>query len=240
MPDPADYFAVEDLEGVPSALAAARDGVDALLRDRGLRRTTPSSTAESLLRGAAASASLDGVPTDVEQLRDGSAEPLALGAARLNAGLLALVPTVGTAPLQALARMHALAMAGLVADEALGRPRQAPDVVSQLHALARRLVGPTSAPGVAVAVIAHAEVARLQPFEAGNGLVARALERLVLAARGVDPSSVTVPEGGHQMAAGAYQEALEAYASRSQAGRRSWLLYAAKAVTWGAELSPLR
>ena len=29
------------LEGVPSALAAARDGIDAVLRDRGLRRTAP-------------------------------------------------------------------------------------------------------------------------------------------------------------------------------------------------------
>ncbi|MEJ7706884.1 MAG: oxidoreductase [Nocardioidaceae bacterium] len=193
MPDSVDCFALEDLEGVPSALAAARAAVDVVLRDRGLRRTTPSSTAESLLRGAAASASLEGVPTTVEQLRAGSADPLALGVARLNAGVLALLPTVGTAPLQALARMHALAMAGLVTDADLGRPRQAPGVADQLHVLARRLVEPTSVPAVAVAVIAHAEVACLQPFEAGNGLVARALERLILVARGVDPPSVTVP-----------------------------------------------
>ena len=37
-----------DLEGVPSALAAARDGIDVVLRDRGLRRTSPETTAESL------------------------------------------------------------------------------------------------------------------------------------------------------------------------------------------------
>ncbi len=50
-----DYFAVSCLsEGVPSALVAARDSIDALLRDRGLRRTTPELTTESLLRGAAA------------------------------------------------------------------------------------------------------------------------------------------------------------------------------------------
>ena len=29
------------LEGVPSAYAAARDGIDVMLRDRGLRRTSP-------------------------------------------------------------------------------------------------------------------------------------------------------------------------------------------------------
>ena len=48
------------LEGVPSAYAAARDGIDVMLRDRGLRRTSPETTAESLLRGAQASAALEG------------------------------------------------------------------------------------------------------------------------------------------------------------------------------------
>ena len=44
--------ALASLEGVPSAFAAARDGIDVMLRDRGLRRTSPEMTAESLLRGA--------------------------------------------------------------------------------------------------------------------------------------------------------------------------------------------
>ena len=48
------------LEGVGSAYAATRDGIDAMLRDRGLRRTPPGTTAESLLRGAHASAVLVG------------------------------------------------------------------------------------------------------------------------------------------------------------------------------------
>ncbi len=41
-------------------MTSTRDGIDALLRDRGLRRTTPDLTAESLLRGAHASAVLEG------------------------------------------------------------------------------------------------------------------------------------------------------------------------------------
>ena len=48
------------LEGIPSGFTAARDGIDVLLRDRGLRRTGPDLTAESLLRGAHASAVLEG------------------------------------------------------------------------------------------------------------------------------------------------------------------------------------
>src|SRR5690606_30102799 len=59
------------LEGVPSAFAAARDGVDALLRDRGLRRTPPEFTTESLLRGAIASGLLEGAASTEEQIRAG-------------------------------------------------------------------------------------------------------------------------------------------------------------------------
>lgn len=79
-------------EGVPSAVAAARDGVDALLRDRGLRRTTPELTAESLLRGAHASA-------EVEAPGEGVAE-MVEAAARLNAALLSQVPVIRRSPLQ--------------------------------------------------------------------------------------------------------------------------------------------
>ena len=59
MPDPSDPLVrLAALEGVASAMAATRDGIDALLRDRGLRRTTPDLTAESLLRGRALSEGL--------------------------------------------------------------------------------------------------------------------------------------------------------------------------------------
>ena len=55
----------------PSAYAAARDGIDAMLRDRGLRRTSPETTAESLLRGAHASAVLEGSASTLEEVRGG-------------------------------------------------------------------------------------------------------------------------------------------------------------------------
>ena len=61
MSEPVDPFLpAASLEGVPSAFAATRDGIDALLRDRGLRRTTPEDTARSLLLGAVATARLEG------------------------------------------------------------------------------------------------------------------------------------------------------------------------------------
>lgn len=225
------------LEGVPSALAAARDGVDVLLRDRGLRRTTPDLTTESLLRGAAASAQLEGSAASVEDIRAGNSDALATGAARLNAQLLALVPVVRQAPVQALARMHVLATDG--PPQSAGRPREVAGLAGRLQELGALLVAPGPAPALAVTSIAHAEVATLAPFASGNGLVARALERLLMVALGVDPTSLTVPEAGHRADEPGYREALAAYAGGTPTGHRCWMLFAARAVAVGASRSPL-
>ena len=45
-------------EGVPSAVAAATDAVDAVLRDRGLRKITDEQLSQALLAGARANAEL--------------------------------------------------------------------------------------------------------------------------------------------------------------------------------------
>ena len=91
------------LEGVPSAFAATRDGIDAMLRDRGLRRTVPEQTAESLLRGAHATAVLEGSGSSLEEVRAGTGDELAASAVRVSTELLSLVPVIGRSPLQAFA-----------------------------------------------------------------------------------------------------------------------------------------
>ncbi len=227
-----------NLEGVASALAAARDGIDALLRDRGLRRTAPELTTASLLRGAVASAKLEGSVATLDDVRNGCADPVATGAVRLNAQLLGLLPVVRRAPLQALARMHALATADL-GSGTVGRPRSTPGLAERLHALAALLVAEPHAPALAIAATAHAEVATLAPFGDANGVVARALERLILVSAGVDPSSLTVPEAGHAARAGEYRIGLAAYATTTIEGHRQWFLHAAKALTAGAAAGPL-
>ena len=70
MPDttPDPLAALASLEGVGSAMAGTRDGIDALLRDRGLRRTTSDMAAESLLLGAHASAVLEGSASSLDPL----------------------------------------------------------------------------------------------------------------------------------------------------------------------------
>jgi hypothetical protein len=235
--DPFDDLA--RLEGVPSALVAARDGADAILRDRGRRATTPDLTAEALLRGAAASGSLAGSTSSLDDLRSGAADALAVAAARVNAGLLALVPVVQRTPAQAMARIHTLAAVGLADPESLGRPRPDEGVAHGLQLLAERLIRPTAAPALAVAAIVHAEIATTRPFAAADDLVARAMERLLLVARGVDPACVLVPEAGHAAGPAVYDAALEGYASGELEGRRRWLLYAADAFSASLVASPL-
>lgn len=228
------------LEGVPSAFAATRDGIDVMLRDRGLRKTAPELTGESLLRGAWASAVLEGSSSTLEQVRAGEGDEIARAAVRVSTEVLSLVPTLKRAPLQAFARLHALAGLGSVADSGLGRPRNA-ESAAGLQQLAARLLAPTTAPAMVVAAIVHADLATSAPFASHNGIVARAAERLVLVTRGVDEKSLTVPEEGHRLFRDEYESNLRAYANAGGvSGVHAWLLYAAEAYAKGAEASPLR
>lgn len=232
------FAAAAALEGVPSIFAATRDGLDALLRDRGLRRTTPEDTARSLLLGAAATARIEGGDADADLLAAGGGDTTARAAVRMSTELLSLVPRWRTAPLQVLARLHALAAAGSVPDDDLGRPGN-PEAVARLGELAILLSRPTTAPGLVVAALVHAEVATVRAFGSHDGVVARAAERIVLVAQGVDPASVTVPEAGHAADVGAYRSALAAYGRGDTAGLTQWLNYAAMSFSRAAEASPL-
>ena len=227
------------LEGVPSAFAAVRDGIDAMLRDRGLRRTSPETTAESLLRGAHASAVLEGSGSSLAEVRDGRGDEVAQASVRVSTELLAQAHVLGRSPGQALARLHALAGAGSLAREDLGRPRDAA-AADRLQGVATLLTTATSAPALVVAAVVHADLAVAAPFGSHNGIVARAAERLVLVSRGVDEKSLVVPEAGHLVNRAAYESNLRGYRDGGRAGVHAWLLYAAEAFAAGAEASPLR
>jgi hypothetical protein len=227
------------LEGVPSAYAAVRDGIDVMLRDRGLRRTSPEHTAESLLRGAHASGVLEGSAASLAEVREGTGDEVANDAIRVSTELLSLAPVLTRTPLQALARIHALAATGSVDDERLGRPRDA-ESAARLRDMAAVLTAPTEAPALLVAAVVHAELLTAAPFASHNGIVARATERLVLVARGVDEKSLLVPEAGHLALRPQYESNLRGYAEGGAAGVHAWILYAAEAFAAGAEASPLR
>jgi hypothetical protein len=230
-----DPFAeAASLEGVPSALASTRDGIDLLLRDRGLRRISPDDTTRSLLLGAAATAALEGSVIDADELAAGAGDATARAALRLSTELLALVPVWRRAPLQAVARVHAL----VATDSVPGQPDN-PGGARRLASLARQLAQPTSAPALAVAALAHAEIATCGAFTTNGGMVARAIERIVLVERGVDPASVMVPEAGHAADEKAYRSALSAYAIGGDSGVAQWLRYSSLAFYRAVEASPL-
>lgn len=286
MPDPAPAHAalldglatLADLPEVRDGAAAARDACTRLRFHEGLRRRIPEAAAESRVRGARASAALDGadVPVDVVRaLMSGTrAWPTDLdpglrtlkGAVAATAESERVVALVRTAPLQALARLHVAAAAPVASpgpsggssgsgpDDTLGRPRlagetsaelvdlgTAPDasaVSVRLAALSDLVVAAASStrvPAAVVAAVVHAEVAAIRPFVHGNGLVARAFERALVQALGLDPTGVAVPEEGHAAQGGpAYLGSLAAYASGSAAGVRLWLAQAAGAYAAAA------
>lgn len=47
------------------------------------------------------------------------------------------------------------------------------------------------------AALAHAELVHSRPFTRANGTVARAVERYIVRAGGLDPTGVAVTEAGH-------------------------------------------
>ena len=132
--------------------------------------------------------------------------------------LLSVVPTLRQAPLQALARVHAVAAGASLPEDRLGRPRD-PESAQRLRGVADLLTARTSAPALLVAAVVHAELATAAPFASHNGIVARAAERLVLVARGVDEKSLVVPEAGHLALRAAYESNLRGYADGGRAGR---------------------
>ncbi len=219
-------------EGVPSAFVAARDGIDVVLRDRGFRRTTPEDTATALLRGAQASGELAAA--------EGHGETPEQDSIRVSTVVLGQVPVFRTAPLQALAALHAEAAAVLPADQR-GRPKDA-ESAGRLQRLSTILLDAGPCPALVVAAVVHAEIAAGVPFASHNGIVARAAERLTLVARGVDPACVLVPEAGHLAHEAAYRQALAAYGDGGMlegSGVHVWLRYAATAYVASIDSSPL-
>jgi hypothetical protein len=232
----ADLEGVERLEGVGSGFAATRDGIDALLRDRGLRRTSADLTTESVLRGAHASGVLAGSESSLEQVRAGEGDAVAQAALRISVELLGLVPVFGRTPLQALARLHALAAAGSVPDDAVGRPKDE-DSSRRLRDVTVLLGG--TRPALMTAALVHAELVTREPFGSYDGLVARAAERLVLVGSGLDAKSLVVPEAGHLRLRREYESNLRAYASGTRSGIQAWLIYCTEAYAAAGEASPL-
>jgi hypothetical protein len=223
-----------DLPGVRAAADAARGGVDRLLGHKVLRRESAGVSTESALRGARASAALEGVDVPLPELRAGEVtDPVVQGALRVSAALGSMMETWSRAPGQVLARLHVLAAADLAARADLGRP--APHAGARLSGLFSVITGTTTAPAVLVAALVHGELAALAPFGTADGVVARAAGRLTGITRGLDPKAVSVPEVGFaEFGREAYAEALAGYATGTPDGVAGWLVHCCRATEHGA------
>ena len=165
-------------------------------------------------------------------------DPVLAGALRvgqaLEGGATTLVGVWQRAPLQALARLHALAAADLVDEQLLGRPRQDPEVSPRLDLVTRLVTGASAAPAPVLAAVVHGELLTLAPFGSGDGVIARAVSRLVTIATGLDPHGLGVPEVYWLRRAEEYRTAAAGFATGTPEGLGPWLLMCCRALEDGA------
>jgi hypothetical protein len=229
------------LPGVAAASDQAREALGRAHRHRANLRRWPVTAAEAALRAARASAVLDGGGLKLDGQLDVSAasDPVFAGALRvaqaLEGGETTLVGVWQRAPLQALARLHVLAAADQVDEGRLGRPRADPDVGPRLELLAKIVTGGTGAPAPVIAAVAHGELLTLAPFGSADGVVARAVARLVTIASGLDPHGLGVPEVSWMRRAADYRDAAHGFAAGTPDGMAAWLVLCCRAMRDGAQ-----
>ncbi len=265
-PDPLESLALRlDLAGTVDEVRAA---CVELRSHPALRRHAEEAAAEAGIRAARANAALAGARLPVDAVREAvlglalypsdAAGDTVRGAVRVNAEVERLGSLWQRAPLQALARLHVAAGAGLIPDDALGRPRlpgedpldghdlfaedgspvPAPaggsEVAERLKALRKLLAKPggRTAPVLLVAAAAHAELMITRPFLAGNALVARGICRSILRYAGFDPTGVVVWEAGLLAMGVRYPLSLARYAD-DEDGAADWLRTFAAAMLDG-------
>lgn len=224
------------LPGVAEASEAARAAIARAHRHRVNLRGWPASAAEASVRAARASSVLDGGALSLSA--DGEADPVLAGALRvaesIEGGGTALAGVWKRAPLQAIARLHALAAADLAEPDRLGRPRSEGDVGRRLEMLAALVTGGTSVPAPVLAAVAHGELLTLEPFGVADGVVARAVARLITISTGMDPHGLGVPEVHWMRMSGDYRAAARGFASGTPDGLTVWLITSCRALEEGA------
>jgi hypothetical protein len=224
-----------ELPGVAAAGEEAREALGRAHRHRTNLRGWPGTAAEASVRAARASSVLDGGSL---QLPDAGDDPVLAGALRVSeaveGGATSLVGVWQRAPLQAIARLHALAAADLTDDDRLGRPRGDAEVGRRLALLADIVTGGTGVPAPVLAAVVHGELLTLEPFGTADGVVARAVSRLVTIASGLDPHGLGVPEVFWMRHSGDYRAAARGFASGTPDGLAAWLVMSSRALHAGA------
>jgi hypothetical protein len=221
------------LPGVAAAVEAARDAVAALALHPANRRGWPKSAAAAAIRAARASAALDGGSPAIDPGEDVVSDPVLAGSIRCSAAVAELAPTFGRAPLQAIARLHILAAAGLTDAATLGRPRSDAAVAARLSGLAEMITG-SGWPAPIVVALVHVELLVVEPFTTANGVVARAAARLAMVHSGFDAHALTVPEVALLRGAAEYRHLATEYAAGGPAALAGWIRFSCQTLQAGA------
>jgi hypothetical protein len=229
---------------VVEAVERARVACSRLARHPVLRRRGDQVRAVARAHAAMASAALDGVVLPETAFLDFAAGTTDDPAGRSARGALRAVieaariagswQAAGRPPpaLQALARLHTVASTGLVPAAEAGRPGQLETAgIARLRALDAVLAAP-QVPAAIAAALVQAEVSAVAPFPAATGVVARALARAVVIARGLDPTGVAVWEEGLRRETAA----LPGYDGGDRSATVGWMVAWAGAVAAGAEI----
>lgn len=241
-PDPLAPLA--ELPGVAEAGDEAREALGRAHRHKVNLRGWPATAAEASIRAARASSVLDGGSLSFSKegeapAKGERADGVLAGALRvaeaLEGGATALVGVWQRAPLQAIARLHSLAAADLTDPDQLGRPRtDDPDVGRRLELLGEIVGGGSRVPATVLAAVAHGELLSLAPFGVADGVVARAVSRLITMSSGLDPHGLGVPEMYWMRQVGEYRAAARGFASGTADGLTAWLICSSRALHAGA------
>lgn len=255
--------ALAETAAVQGGSERARAACEQLRWHQALRRRTAEVGAEGRIQGAQASAALEGADLPVAVVRHISVGAVdvtdavgqLVGAALQVTAQADYVSArhqqiVVTAPAQALAMLHTAAAARRHHPETVGRPRYASEVVIdgtvtlprppvgaefdlRLAALTEVLAAPTDTPALLVAALAWAELTTLGVFVHSNALVARAMLRVVMVGRGLDPLGVCVPEVAVLADPALYARRLTGYCTGTLTGVTEWVEYCSDVVVSG-------
>ncbi|MFG2903975.1 oxidoreductase [Kitasatospora sp. NPDC048286] len=119
----------------------------------------------------------------------------------------------------------------------------AEEVAARLDQLSRLLVARAEGQGVGtpalvVASVVHGELLALRPFGTHNGVIARAAQRIVLIAEGLDPKSICPAEVGlAELGTAAYRRALAGYLAGTPDGMAAWIAHCGRALRLGVRES---
>ena len=233
-----------DLPGVADAVDRARVACEELRWHEAYRRRWREVRAEAGLRATRASCEIEGVRVPLSLVRSlatgGGNEPVVVGALRATALVERWMPALGDRGVRRAPAAGPAARAACTSPRpaagcptrpsaGCGRPSSpatcaasgpAP-VADELAArveLLGRTVRESAAPALVVAAVVHGELLTLRPFAAANGVVARAVARLLLTARGLDPTGSLVAESAWAAALNPYLGAAAGFATGSPDG----------------------